>query len=875
MGSRVFITIMMSLLFIINLSTPVLESLSTSNVEGREAVVRMDISPSPPISVDADSQLQFSATMYDSNDQQVLGSPNWWTSSGSIDSGGMFTPSIAGLVNLSASKDGVNETFNFTVEAGWPENIDIYSNSSSVMLGNSIDVQADLKDSKGNVISDKTISWISDCGIVSEQGVWTPDAIGTCIITAYWNELSNSIHLNATAGTPAKIVFGDNFIVKSGQSIELQPQLQDEWGNQLDLSNAGTLSWQMESGTVTSGWIYIGDIPGIWNISVSSTSGATGYVNITVRPATIESLELQQPSSVILAGEEIELQVIRTDIFGHQTNSTPPLANWTLYDGSLRQQNGKIIWSPNQVGNWTISVSDEGYQDSIQVEVIHGYATSLVLATDNDRMTADEAAIIWMQVSDNRSNRWIVNGSWEMQSIEAIPWLEDHSSWARFEAVKVGNWSVDGEWFDVERQILLKGNLTLEVIPGVISNINLLGEGVEVSTDYSLDLSPTFFDSDGNQIGFALLNWTLIREGVESDRTVDLRLSKGVFHPDTIGSHEIRARSGSAHTSVRFHVGHGTARTLSVDISDSFQVVSGMEGAIQLSISASDLSGSNFAVDDLQWQMDDAAGNFSADALGVGKWIFEGYQVGEWQVTLLSGHASYTLTVTVLPGPAHRLEAGLSAIIVEQGSDILLTVKAYDEHNNSLALDSSDTSVHSTSGDATSLGGGIWRIETAEGGANHGVTIRHGELTQQRFFDVDEALLSGAFGSSNGALVVGSSLIVIVLIVLLVIRTKARKATPDDETYYEESEYVLHQAAPVAAVAPQQMAYAAPIAPVAVVEAVVPQQSVAQAAEKARQTGVMVAAQGTVQGQTGWYYDTTGELTCWNVDASGGWSRIQ
>jgi hypothetical protein len=310
---------------------------------------------------------------------------------------------------------------------------------------------------------------------------------------------------------------------------------------------------------------------------------------------------------------------------------------------------------------------------------------------------------------------------------------------------------------------------------------------------------------------------------------------------------------------------------MSVDISDNLQVVSGIEGAIQLSISASDLSGSTFAVDDLQWQMDEAAGNFFADTLGVGKWIFEGYQVGEWQVTLLSGHASHTLTITVLPGPAHRLEAELSAIIVEQGSDILLTVKAYDEHNNSLALDSSDTSVHSTSGDATSLGGGIWRIETAEGGANHGVTIRHGELTQQRFFDVDEALLGGAFGSSNGALVVGSSLMVIVLIVLLVIRTKARKATPDDdEQYYDESEYILHQAASAAVVAPQQMAYVAPV------EAVVPQQTVAQAAaEKARQTGVMVAAQGTVQGQTGWYYDATGELTCWNVDASGGWSRIQ
>jgi hypothetical protein len=112
---------------------------------------------------------------------------------------------------------------------------------------------------------------------------------------------------------------------------------------------------------------------------------------------------------------------------------------------------------------------------------------------------------------------------------------------------------------------------------------------------------------------------------------------------------------------------------------------------------------------------------------------------------------------------------------------------------------------------------------------------------------------------------------IIVLIVLLVIRTKARKTTPDDdEKYYDEPEYVLHQASPVEAFGSQQIAYTAPV------EAVVPQQTAAQvAAEKARQTGVMVAAQGTVQGQTGWYYDTTGELTCWNVDSSGGWSRIQ
>ncbi|MDP6011539.1 MAG: hypothetical protein QF707_07080, partial [Candidatus Poseidoniaceae archaeon] len=62
----------------------------------------------------------------------------------------------------------------------------------------------------------------------------------------------------------------------------------------------------------------------------------------------------------------------------------------------------------------------------------------------------------------------------------------------------------------------------------------------------------------------------------------------------------------------------------------------------------------------------------------------------------------------------------------------------------------------------------------------------------------------------------------------------------------------------------------------AVSEPINTQMSAAEmAAQKARETGVMVAARGTVQGQTGWYYDSSGELTCWNVDGSGNWSRVQ
>ena len=43
---------------------------------------------------------------------------------------------------------------------------------------------------------------------------------------------------------------------------------------------------------------------------------------------------------------------------------------------------------------------------------------------------------------------------------------------------------------------------------------------------------------------------------------------------------------------------------------------------------------------------------------------------------------------------------------------------------------------------------------------------------------------------------------------------------------------------------------------------------------EAKRTGVMQAAPGTEQGKTGWYIDSSGELTSWLVSDSGEWTRM-
>jgi hypothetical protein len=46
-------------------------------------------------------------------------------------------------------------------------------------------------------------------------------------------------------------------------------------------------------------------------------------------------------------------------------------------------------------------------------------------------------------------------------------------------------------------------------------------------------------------------------------------------------------------------------------------------------------------------------------------------------------------------------------------------------------------------------------------------------------------------------------------------------------------------------------------------------------AVKATQIGVMQAAPGTNQGETGWYVDASTELQQWDVGSDGSWSRLQ
>jgi hypothetical protein len=878
-------------------------------------VIRVEIDQQPPISIDADSQLQFSASLFDSSNTSVSDTITWMASNGSIDSAGLFTAHSTGNVTIQAFSNGYNDSVIVNVTAGWPSHLSLSANLSEVQLGHGIQLLPSLTDAHGNSAYGHQLSWTTSQGIVNSSNVWFPDQVGNGSIEVHWRELSSLVNLSVTTGPASSMSLPTGLSVSSGSSIEIIPIVTDTWGNALSNQSIGSLQWTSESGSINNG-VFTASSTGYWLITCATSNGISAKTNITVTSATIDNVELIVENRTFRADEAVELVVKTTDVYGNVEYSTPLLSSWSFASGSLRFGQNATEWLPGQVGNWTLSLDYMGFNVSIVIDVVHGHAEEILLVTEGNRVSADDEITLYMQASDIRNNRWVIVGTWEMSDSSQDEYLESFGTWAKYDANLAGDWQIEGDWFDEVQQQFFSAEITLSVIPGRLANIILQGEGTTISTDEILELSPISTDEDGNVISNILMNWTVD----DVDETTSFRLHRGIYYPGDTGLHEIRAFADGAFTSIMVEVIPGRARNILLDMPANVLISSGSNGAIAFTATGLDLSNNSFLINEMSWVIPEGAAEISAGASS-GEWILEGKKAGVWDIELVSEDASHFFELTIRAGDAAVIELVMSSEKLKQGDELLIDVRIYDSHGNDVEVSPAELVVSSTAGKITHVRDGSWLISLDEGGTDHAVTIRLGNLTEQRFFDVQEALLSGVFGSSNATVLAGISVLSVILVMLIFLM---RRSKGDSEEWVSEKveprippktpltpEYEADPSAPSSPEAPivtqtplatPTVATATPYVAAESVPAYPPTQVNSEpyteaantgaaehiysepeiisaiaiaAAEQAKATGVMVAAEGTVQGESGWYYDSSGELTNWRVETNGAWTRIQ
>jgi len=269
----------------------------------------------------------------------------------SVNDAGMISALAPGATMISASAEGVSGSASLTVNAPAPvpvASVSVSLSASSVVVGQSAQATATVKDASGNTLSGRVVTWeSSNNGIatVSPTGGVIAVAAGSATLTATSEGVNGSATLTVTTAAPVPVatvsVSLNPSSVVAGQTGQATATLKDAGGNTL---SGRVVTWQSSSQGVAT----ISSSGGISAIAAGTTTitatseGKSGTATLTVTaasPVPVATVTVSLSASSLVAGQ-------------------PGQATATLKDASGNTLSGRVVtWQSSSQGVATISSS--------------------------------------------------------------------------------------------------------------------------------------------------------------------------------------------------------------------------------------------------------------------------------------------------------------------------------------------------------------------------------------------------------------------------------------------------------------------------------------------------------------------------------------
>ena len=874
---------------------------------------------------------------------------------GSIDTSGLYIPYTVGLDFICASwpvSQSVTACTPIIVTPGAPASMILMPDNATFTVDDEIRINATFLDSNGNSFP-AAPQWSVSSGSIDSNGNWTLEALGTHRVDATSGGLTAWTNVTLVEGGVANLLMPQNLTVASGERISVLPDAIDRQGNPVPLALAGDLSYSMESGTVDNSGMYTGESVGTWIIDCTATLGATGSTTVEVTVGTPVSLEIVHPARIVLADEAVLLPVIWTDTYGNTVEQPVPLIAWTADDGGFRTTaNGTVEWLPRDLGNYTVTIAHLGLTHSIEIEVGAGSIATVVIESDEEILSAGSEVFLQMMAQDSLGNQRVLDADWSIVGggVAPVPF----STGATYTPSMVGTVTIQSD--ATENGVVYTATREYDVVPGRLVSVSFQGDGITMTTDESLELTPIGLDASGNPITGLLFNWTV--NGV--DFTDEIRGANNVFRPTQVGDVQIQGMADGRAARIDLYVEAGLPQSLEIiPPGNSFAFKGGQE--VLLIVEGIDQAGNRVPIDGVTWSLLDDAGTMSPGD-SPGEYVFTVGKIGTYSLIARRGAAAETVPMTIESGSPDRIEVITDSDVFNEGDFWDLTVRILDAGGNPVSVDPSTVSIKSEIGDGTHIQSDIWRIDIDGYGEDVPVTIGYSDLEKIIYVSVQPSALSKLTGTGMGQVAIGSVFVVILLAGLLVLlprfRSELDEYEDEDESEKQEEEtksqppplapsatsfgaysgqsstgstgrpYARgrHRGAPGMDWGQSQMRQAsanmaamgatstwspasnamrgdmassstamqgtppprpqdldavssnesqAPEEKQRVVQEEAGVQNPQAAQQAAASSGVMLACDGTVQGQTGWYHDGRGQMSYWQVDESGAWTRVR
>jgi len=682
-------------------------------------------------------------------------------------------------------------------------------------------------------------------------------------------------------------VFTEGLSMRSGEGLQLRPELVDANGFSMPWSEVGGVQWSSNHGVIDAEGVFFPNRPGVWNVSVHAVEGnISGNGSVSVLPADAALLDIEVEggaNTTLPAGEEVELEALLSDSLGARAPVVVPLTNWSIPSGRVAAGPNGPLWTPTDTGTFVLTVSDAGLMASRTVTVGFGAVVGMHVASTHATVTAGDSVVLTAVAEDLAQNHMVVNATWSMSEGDGSS-LVVANGIAFLEPKDLGAIALHAEWMSPTTNTTFTGTWSTMVEPGRLARIGFDLEQNLVPADVAVDLSPVLTDAFGHRLDGIALNWSV--DGI--DVTDAMRTSNARWAPSSLGGHVVRANADGVFGLVRLTVEPGRASTLVLDDAVGPTLVAGVP--IEVRLDRIDLHGNMGPAINVSTDLDPSVVVVEASTTGPGWWSVLPKQAGPLALTLLADDAELLLDLDVVPGAAVRLFVEVNGTSMSQGGTALVDVHGVDVHGNLVEVDDASVRVTCTAGGVDHLVDGTWVLDLDRSGDDRSCTVTSTEgLIAQTWFEVDAVLLGGVFGSSNTVVsLAGLLLLTVAGLLLAMLRTQEgddeASLEPQDQTAMVEAA----EAKTVVDLDGAANASAPPPAPASSAPSPVPSASAppsddaqpslspearASMAEQAATTGVMVALEGTAQGSTGWYIDANGAVQHWTVSPDGGWVK--
>jgi trimeric autotransporter adhesin len=369
-------------------------SVAVSNV----AVGSVAVQPQGP-SIFQGANVQLSATVRDANGNIVTDRLVTWSSSNTtqavVSATGIVTGVAPGSVIITATSEGKSGTTTVSVTQLPVGSVTLSPPSVSVRIGKTAPLTATVKDSLGNVVTNRPITWSSSNNAIAtvNGGVVTGVAVGTATITATSEGKSGTATVNVTAIPVQTVVVAPptkSLLVT--QTFPLTATVTDSAGN---VVNDRVVTWgsgNTAAAIVSAFGVVTAVGPGTATITATS-EGKSGSSTITVTPVPVGIVVVQPSKDSVAPGTTAQLTAITEDSVGNVL--TGRAVSWGSSNTNVATVSPSGLVTAVALGTATITASSEGKSGTSAItvyipvaSVTVAPATATVLVTQTKQFTA-------------------------------------------------------------------------------------------------------------------------------------------------------------------------------------------------------------------------------------------------------------------------------------------------------------------------------------------------------------------------------------------------------------------------------------------------------------------------------------------------------